>query len=110
MPEPAATPTPLSPHVAATKAHRNNLDEVLQRLRRDADPDFKGGRTPCHPVRTSRERSLAITNLQQAIMWLGMDLKALREEGDVSAGPNPYPASYGPASPVIEPTADNIRL
>jgi hypothetical protein len=28
---------------------------------------------------TSRERSLAITKLQEAIMWIGMDLKRLNE-------------------------------
>ena len=53
--------------------------------------------------RKSRERSLAITNLQQAIMWLGMDLKEL-------GTPNPYPQSYNPENTVVEPTADGLKL
>jgi len=55
-------------------------------------------------ARPSRERSLAITKIQEAIMWLGMDLKAIGES------PNPYPESYNPESPVIEPTADGLKL
>lgn len=51
----------------------------------------------------SRERSLAITKFQEGIMWLGMDLKRLKN-------PNPYPHSYDPSSPVVEPTADNLKL
>lgn len=51
----------------------------------------------------SRERSLAITKVQEAIMWLGMDLKRL-------GTPTPYPQSYNPESPVVEPTADNLKL
>ena len=41
-------------------------------------------------------------------MWLGMDLKAMREEGLHTE--SPYPSSYDPLSPVIEPTADNLKL
>ena len=51
----------------------------------------------------SRERALAITKLQECIMWLGMDLKRL-------GGPNPYPHSYDPTSPVIDPTAEGLKL
>jgi beta-lactamase superfamily II metal-dependent hydrolase len=90
-------------HVAATKQHRKDLDEVLQRIKRDSDHLYTGERAPDHPVRASRERSIAVTKLQEAIMWLGMDLKALNT-------PNPYPESYNPASPAIEPTADGLRL
>lgn len=52
----------------------------------------------------SRERSLAITKLQEAVMWLGMDLKRL-------GTPNPYPSSKDPSTgTVIEPTADGLKL
>lgn len=52
----------------------------------------------------SRERSLAITKLQEAVMWLGMDLKRLNE-------PNPYPSSKDPSTgTVIEPTADGLKM
>ena len=52
---------------------------------------------------SSRERALAITKLQEAIMWLGMDLKRLGES-------NPYPNSYKPENAVIDPTADGLKL
>ena len=51
----------------------------------------------------SRERSLAITKLQEAIMWLGMDLKRLNQ-------PNPYPDSYDPSNNKIAPTADGMKM
>jgi hypothetical protein len=64
------------------------LDEILQSLK--SEPP-------------SRERALAITKIQEAIMWLGMDLKRL-------GNPNPYPESYNPESPVVSPTADDLKL
>lgn len=96
-------------HVVATKCHRKDLDDVLQRLKCDSERDYKGLRAPDHKVRSSRERSLAITKIQEAIMWLGMDLKAQSEEGTPGCE-NPYPKSYDPASPVIEKTADGLKL
>ena len=74
--------------VIADKTLRVNLDDQLQNLKR------------CPP---SRERSIAITKLQEAIMWIGMDLKRLNEK-------NPYPNSYDPSNTIIEPTADNLKL
>lgn len=96
-------------HVAMTKQHRKDLDEVLQRLKKDSERDFQGMRVPDYPVRGSRERSLAITKIQEAIMWLGMDLKAINEE-EPGAAPNPYPASYDPKSSFVEKTADGLKL
>lgn len=77
--------------VSATKLYRRELDAVLQKI--------KAGEAR----RKSRERSLAITKLQEAIMWLGMDLKAQNEE-------NPYPNSYNPENKIIDPTADGLKL
>jgi hypothetical protein len=74
--------------VKEDKQLRKNLDEQLQHLK---------------SLPGSRERALAITKLQESIMWLGMDLKRLNE-------PNPYPTSYDPSSPVVDPTADNLEL
>ncbi len=79
---------PLNP-VAETKQFRKDLDAILQRIKTSN--------------RKSRERSLAFTELQMVIMWLGMDLKEQNEA-------NPYPESYNPASPKIEPTADGLKL
>jgi hypothetical protein len=99
----------MNAHVSATKQHRKDLDEVLQRLKRDSDPWYAGERAPDYPIRVCRERSIAVTKLQEAIMWLGMDLKAIDEENPGTA-PNPYPQSYDPASPVVEKTADGLKL
>ena len=74
--------------VVANKQLRVNLDAQLQCLKQ------------CPP---SRERSLAITKLQESIMWLGMDLKRLKEV-------NPYPDSYNPENTKIAPTADNLSM
>ncbi len=51
----------------------------------------------------SRERALAITKIQEAIMWLGMDLKRI-------GNPNPYPESYNPENAIVSPTADDLKL
>jgi len=53
---------------------------------------------------TSRENSLAITKLQEGVMWLGMNLKRLGEA-------NPYPSSKDETTGTkIEPTADGLKL
>lgn len=93
----------VNPAIAQTKQLRKELDQVLQNLRRDSDKNFTGERSPDHVVRISRERSLALTKIQEAIMWLGMDLKDL-------GTPSPYPQSYNPESTVVEPTADGLKL
>ena len=74
--------------VKLDKQLRKDFDALLQKLQ-EAD--------------RSRERSLAITKLQEAIMWLGMDLKRLGTE-------NPYPESKNPESLKIEPTADGLKM
>jgi hypothetical protein len=83
---PVNTPDPSE--VRCDKQLRKDLDQSLQNLK---------------SLDASRERALAITKIQEAIMWLGMDLKRLHE-------PNPYPLSYDPTSPQIEPTADGLKL
>lgn len=77
--------------IVATKQLRKELDDVLQNLHRE------------RLLRTSRERSMALTKIQEAIMWLGMDLKDM-------GTPNPYPNSYDPTSTVVEPTADGLKF
>lgn len=95
--------TPTEAATADTKQWRKDLDEVLQKIKRGSDVNRERLTSDDHP-RASRERSLAVTKLQEAIMWLGMDLK------DIGETPNPYPHSYDPSSPVIEPTADGLKL
>ena len=77
-------------------------DEVIanKQLRKDIDTKIQ----EIKDLPPSRERSLAITKLQEGVMWLGMDLKRLNEE-------NPYPSSKDPSSgDKIEPTADGLKL
>lgn len=79
------------PEISMVKGWRQELDVILQQLK-SAVP--------------SRERSLSITKIQEAIMWLGMDLKRQAEP----SCPSPYPQSYNPASARIEPTADGLKM
>jgi hypothetical protein len=91
--------------ISQTKSFRQQLDGILQSLKNDSSPT-----APHAWARASRERSIAITKIQEAIMWLGMDLKAINEESPSEETANPYPQSYNPDSPVIEPTADGLKL
>lgn len=75
--------------VTNTKQLRKDIDEIIQKVKE---------------LDSSRETSLVITKLQEAVMWLGMNLKRLGEE-------NPYPSSKDPSTGIrIEPTADNLKL
>ena len=59
----------------------------------------------------SRERALSITKLQEAVMWLGMDLKRINDENPSLNMPTPYPSSKDPSTgSKIEPTADDLKL
>ncbi len=80
---------PYEVEVTNCKQLRKDTDEIIQRIKEN-------------PV--SRENSLAITKLQEGVMWLGMNLKRLGEA-------NPYPSSKDASTgTVIEPTADGLKL
>ena len=75
--------------IVANKQLRKELDEKIQEVKN---------------LPASRERSLAITKLQEAVMWLGMDLKRLNEA-------DPYPNSKDPETgDKIDPTADGLKF
>lgn len=75
--------------ITENKRLRKELDERIQAVKK---------------LPTTRERSITITKLQEAVMWLGMDLKRLGNE-------NTYPSSKDPSTgAVIEPTADGLQL
>jgi len=74
--------------IKSDKQLRIDLDKSLQELKK---------------LPKSKERNISITKIQEAIMWLGMDLKRLNQ-------PNPYPDSYNPENTKIAPTADNLKL
>lgn len=80
--------------IVTDKQLRKNIDEQIQQVKL---------------LPSSRERSLCITKLQEAVMWLGMDLKRINELNPETC-PNPYPESKNPASLKIEPTADGLKL
>lgn len=72
----------------------------IKQLRKDIDDITQRVKT----LESCRETSIVITKLQEAVMWLGMDLKRLNE-------PNPYPSSKDPSTGTkIEPTADNLKF
>jgi len=74
-------------------------------LRRDIDTIIQDVKA----LPPSRERSLSITKLQEAVMWLGMDLERIRWAHPDKVS-DPYPTSELPEFPKIEPTADGLRL
>ena len=75
--------------IIANKRLRQEIDEKIQEI---------------ISLPSSRERAISITKLQEAVMWLGMDLKRLNDT-------NPYPASKDPSTgTIIEPTADGLKL
>ena len=108
------TQQPTPQEVYDTKEYRKDLDSILQRIKRGSTLDKDNIDSTGKPARqlgfrSSRERSIAITKVQEAIMWLGVDLKVMNEEG-IEGCENPYPQSFNPESPVIEPTADGLKL
>lgn len=88
--------------MAAENVNISYEQEVIEnkRLRKEIDEKIQQVKN----LPPSRERSLAVTKLQEAVMWLGMDLKRLGEK-------NPYPSSKDPETGTqIEPTADGLKL
>lgn len=72
----------------------------VKQLRKDIDNVIQKVKT----LDNCREVSICITKLQEAVMWLGMDLKRI---GDI----NPYPNSKDPSTGTkIDPTADNLKF
>lgn len=87
----------LANRITEVKALRRDVDAITQRVK--SLPD--GGQ--------SRESSIVVTKLQEATMWLGMELKAINDACP-GASPNPYPNSKDPSNTKIEPTADGLKL
>jgi hypothetical protein len=81
--------TNLKEEIPAIKQLRKDIDDVIDKVR---------NLEPC------REASITITKLQEAVMWLGMDLKRLNQ-------PDPYPSSKDPSTGTkIEHTADGLHF
>lgn len=79
----------LEKEIIAIKQLRKEGDELIQKVKE---------------LESCRETSIVITKLQEAVMWLGMDLKRFNDA-------NPYPSSKDPSTGIkIEPTADGLKL
>lgn len=85
-----------------TKALRVSLDRIIQVSKamkqsciHEEEVDDAGEFKACC--------QLSIRKQQEAVMWFGMGLKAL-------GATNPYPHSYDPKSPVVDPTAQGMKL
>lgn len=79
----------------------NNNNQVIMSKQTRVDIDNILARV--HSMEKCRETSLVITKLQEAIMWMGMNLKRLKQH-------NPYPDSMNTESMRIEPTADGLKM
>lgn len=78
----------------------NTEIQKIKQLRKDGDNLIQRVKN----LPPSRELSLSITKFQEAVMWMGMELKRRNEE-------NPYPSSKDPSTgDKIEPTADGLKL
>lgn len=79
----------LSKEVPAIKELRKKIDSVILEVK---SLDY------------CIETEIVIVKLQEAVMWLGMDLKRLNQ-------PDPYPSSKDPSTGTkIEPTADDLKF
>ena len=75
--------------IPKVKQLRKDIDDVIQRVK---------------TLDGCKEVSICITKLQEAVMWLGMDLKRI-------GATNPYPNSKDPSiGTKIDPTADNLKF
>lgn len=80
---------PIEQEVVSIKQLRKDIDEIIQRVKN---------------LPSCNETFIAITKLQEGVMWLGMDLKRLNQ-------PNPYPSSKDPSTGnKIEETADGLKF
>lgn len=107
--------------IATAKQFRKDADELLQRMKAHRKEMCR----PVAPVQDVRngvvvgeqsgemwgddqveaiaQHTLSIRDLESAIMRQGMALKYV-------GNPDPYPNSKNPASSVVEPTADGLKL
>lgn len=101
------------PHEAAmvmhTKQWRAALDAVLQDIKqatafRDNGPRPQPGAVHLPICRNSDERQEAAKKIKEAIMWLGLDLKALND------GQTCYPDGYDASNARVNPVPDGVKF
>lgn len=81
------------------ESYSNNEIIMSKQIRVDVDDIIRR----VDNMETSRETSLAKTKLQEAIMWMDMNLKQL-------GNPNPYPNSRNTNNEKIDKTADGLHF
>ena len=71
------------------KQLRKDIDDIIQRVKK---------------LDSCKEVSICVTKLQEAVMWLGMDLKRINDT-------NPYPSSKDPLTGTkLDLSADDLKL
>ena len=92
--------------IAIAKQFRKDADELLQRMKEHRS---RLNSPSSHPIgcedsgEVCAQHTLSIRDLESCIMRQGMALIYL-------GNPDPYPESRNPDSPVVEPTADGLKL
>lgn len=97
--------------IAAAKTFRKEADDLLQRMKAHAGvlkspnalPDTTAEASPLDKGEVIAQHILSIRDLESCIMRQGMALKYI-------GNPDPYPNSKDPSSPVVEPTADGLKM
>lgn len=96
--------------IAAAKQFRKDGDTVLQSMKDHRKQLMEAVRNEpqldkefLDTGEAIAQHTLAIRDLESSIMRLGMSLKYI-------GNPTPYPESYNPASPIVEPTADGLKM
>lgn len=99
--------------IAKAKTFRKEADELLQRMkehklellkRMGEGPNIKPHGELFEDINeTVAQHILSIRDLESCIMRQGMALKYI-------GAPNPYPESKNPESPVVEKTADGLKM
>ena len=80
-------------------AHEENEIIMSKQIRVDIDDIIRR----VDNMEASHETSFVKTKLQEAIMWMGMNLKRL-------GNPNPYPNSRNTNNEKVDKTADNLHF
>lgn len=94
--------------IAAAKQFRKDADDLLQRMKLHggvlkSSKAFTEDDEPVDIGEIIAQHTVSIRDLESCIMRQGMTLKAI-------GNPDPYPESRNPASTVVEPTADGLKL
>ena len=91
--------------ICSIKRMRRGLDHILQEIK---TAEFNQNILSLAECGFRSDANMALleaeVNIKQAIMWLGMTMKALND------GVSCYKEGYDPTSPKVEPTPDGIKM